>query len=76
MSERFFVVALKWKNVSFFCMRRHLMGFLHLIGVLWNVDANPAGFGSTAYPAPRGGRFYVDFRAHFSIAVPYRKIAG
>ncbi|MGF6468426.1 hypothetical protein [Paraburkholderia youngii] len=31
-----------------FWMLHHLMGFLHLIGVLWNVDANLAGFGSAA----------------------------
>jgi hypothetical protein len=51
----------------------HLTGFLDLIGVLWDVDAKLAGFGSAGYPELSASNFYVDFRAHFSIVAIYRK---
>ncbi|MGF6259329.1 hypothetical protein OKW49_000230 [Paraburkholderia youngii] len=59
-----------------FWMLHHLMGFLHLIGVLLNVDANLAGFGSAAYTALHAGRFYADFRAHFSMPCALSQIAS
>ncbi|MEX3810227.1 hypothetical protein AB3X96_08145 [Paraburkholderia sp. BR13439] len=61
------------------CRFLHSQSINEIFGLDWRFvecDANLAGFGSAGCPALRAARFYVDFRAHFSMPCALSQIAN